>query len=221
MASCAASGNGRGDAGVAGPTAPVLIPPSGVVPNAGGGGRGGRGGGPVVTAGTYKVVVTPAGGSALVADVKVEPDPHFKLSDADRKTRENAIMSAYRLQRQLETARDAAQTLGDQMAALRQYFIAAGDGGRTGLTAVDRVTVEVMGVQGQVDRAMAAAAAVQNAMDGYAGSPTAAQVRQVDWAWEDGTAAVSALNKLIQQDLPGLGGAIKLQEIKPVGALAR
>ena len=140
--------------------------------------------------GKYKVAVTPAGSAALVAEVTVEPDPHFKLSDAERRSREGAITSAYTLQRQLAAARDSAQALADQMAALRQYFTAAGDNGKAGLAAVNKVASEVAAAQGQVDQAINAAAGAQNAIDGYGGPPTAAQLRQVDWAWEDATTAV-------------------------------
>jgi hypothetical protein len=56
-------------------------------------------------------------------------------------------------------------------------------------------------------------------MDSYAGLPTAAQLRDLDWAWVDAVAAVIALNRLIQQDLPplydALGGAARWSEIPP------
>jgi len=54
-------------------------------------------------------------------------------------------------------------------------------------------------VQGLINRAMGSAAGAQYAMDGYAGLPTAAQLRQLDWAWEDANSAVATLNQLIQQ----------------------
>lgn len=44
-------------------------------------------------------------------------------------------------------------------------------------------------------------------MDAYEGVPTAAQLRELDWAWEDAVSAVSALNRMIQQDLPALGAS--------------
>ena len=66
---------------------------------------------------------------------------------------------------------------------------------KTAVEAIDKVTTEITKAQGQVDRAIAAAAQVENAMEGYDGLPTAAQFRQVDWAWEDGTASATAVNK--------------------------
>ncbi len=128
MGSCASTGNGRGDAAGDTPPQAALIPPSGVIPGGGGGGgRGGRGG-PVVLPGRYAISIAPAGPGVLTGDVTVLADPHFNLSDADRTARHTAIMSAYSLQQKLGAARDTAQSLAEQMAALRQYYAAAGDG---------------------------------------------------------------------------------------------
>jgi photosystem II stability/assembly factor-like uncharacterized protein len=193
-----------------------VIPPSGQVPGGGGGGgRGGRGGGPVVLPGRYTVAI-----GSLKQDVLVEPDPHFTLSEADRKKRHEAILSVYSLQQQLAPARDAARPIADQLTGLRQYFAAMGESGKASLAAVEKVAPQVTAAQGLIDRAMAAAAQVQNAMDGYDGLPTAAQLRQADWAWEDAAAAASALNKLIAEALPAayssMSGAVRLPLLSPV-----
>jgi len=80
-------------------------------------------------------------------------------------------------------------------------------------------------VQGQIARALAEAGQAQGAIDGYDGVPTAAQLRQLDWAWEDATAGVSALDQMIQQDMPSVyaavGGAVRFPEVRPVAAPAR
>jgi len=217
MANCAAAGNGRGDAvGETPPQAAPVIGPSGVIPGGGGGGRGGRGGGPVVLPGRYAISVAPAGSGVLTGDVTVLPDPHFTISDADRNIRHTAIMSAYTLEQQLGVARDTAQSLSEQMTALRQFYAAGGDSGKAGVAAIDKISSQLNQAQGQIDRAMTAAGGLQNAMDSYDGLPTAAQLRQLEWAKEDATAAIEALNRLIVIDLPAAGGSIKLPEIKPV-----
>jgi photosystem II stability/assembly factor-like uncharacterized protein len=198
-----------------------LIPPSGQIPNAqgeGGGGRGGRGLGPAVLPGHYTVAV-----GSLKQEMTVEPDPHFTISDADRKARHSAILSAYTLQQQLVPARDAARLLADQMAGLRQYFSAAGVSAAVG--AIDKATAEITRVQGQVDRAIAAAAQAENAMESYDGLPTAAQLKQIEWAWEDGTAAAVAVNKLILESLPAayssMAGSVTMPKLDPVKLPAR
>jgi photosystem II stability/assembly factor-like uncharacterized protein len=202
-------------------TSAALIPPSGQAPNAGGGGgRGGRGAGPIVLPGRYTVAL-----GSLKRDVTVEPDPHFTITDSDREKRQAAIRGAYSIQQQLVPARDAARTLADQLTGLRQYFSAVGDSGKTSLESIDKVTPEIARAQAQIDRAIASAAQVQNAMDGYDGLPTAAQLRQVDWAWEDAIASATALNKLITESIPAaytsMGGAVRLPRLNLVAVPAR
>jgi photosystem II stability/assembly factor-like uncharacterized protein len=221
VATCISAGGGRGDAGIAAPATNPIIPPSGQVPNAGGGGgRGGRGVGPVVLPGRYTVSV-----ASLKGDVTVESNPRFPISESDLQKRRAAILSAYSIQKQLVPARDAARLLAEQVAGLRQYFNASGDSGKASLPAIDKVTPEIALAQGQIDRAIASAAQVENAMDGYDGLPTAAQLRQIDWAWEDATSAVNALNKLITESIPaaysGDKGAIMPSKMKPIAVPAR
>jgi photosystem II stability/assembly factor-like uncharacterized protein len=193
---------------------------------------GGRAGfGPVVMPGKYTVLLTPEGAAPLRTDVPqrteltILPDPHFTISDADRTARQSALMSAYTLQRQLAPAREAAQALSSQIAAIRQYLNGAGESGRPALAALDRAAAGVPRAQNQEEQAMSAANTVQTAIDGYAGLPTGSQLRQLDWAWEDAAAVVSALNQVIQHDMPAvyaaLDGSIHYPEIKPVPALVR
>ena len=118
-----------------------------------------------------------------------------------------------------------AQKVAEQVAAIRQYLLAAGAGASGALAATEKVAAQIGRVQGQVARALAGAGQAQSAMDGYAGLPTEAQLRQLDWAWEDAAAGVSALNQAIQQDMPAVyaavGGAIRFPEVRPVAAPAR
>jgi hypothetical protein len=160
---------------------------------------------------------------SLKQDATVEADPHFTISEADRKKRQEAILRAYSIQRQLAPAREATRVLVEQLAGLRQYFSAAGV--KTSVEAIDKVTPEIAKAQAQTDRAIASAAQVENAMDGYDGLPTAAQLRQIDWAWEDATASATAVNKLISEAIPAayssMGGAVKQPKLDPVAMPVR
>jgi hypothetical protein len=155
----------------------------------------------------------------------VGPDPRFTISEADRNTRHAAIMSAYTLAQQLAPARDGAEMLARQAVAMRQYLTATGESGRSALDVVERVTLEVARVQAQIVRTLTAAANGQSAIDGYEGLPTGAQLRQLDWAWEDAMSVVAALNQAIQQDMPAvyaaMNGPIKWPELQPVPAPVR
>jgi photosystem II stability/assembly factor-like uncharacterized protein len=181
--------------------------------------------GPKVLPGLYTVTVLPPGGAPLKARVTVEGDPRFPVSDADRRARHEAVMNAYALQQQLLPARDAAQTLGQQLTAMAQYLSAAGDGSRSVLSSVDKVSPEVTRLSGEISRTLNAAGRVEEAIDGYDGLPTTQQLRELGWAWEDGTAAVTALNKLIERDMPpvytALGNGVKWPEVKAVAAPTR
>src|SRR5262249_20365538 len=126
-------------------------------------------GGPTVLPGKYSVTVTPMGGTPMKSEVAVLPDPRFKISEADRKARWAAIMSAYNLQQQMVPARDAAQQVTQHVAAIRQFLSAAGDGGRAALPALEKVTGLIGQLQVQMNRPLTSAATVQSAMDGYDG----------------------------------------------------
>ncbi len=214
IATCITKGGGRGDAGFGGgQVAQGIIPPSGQISTPGGGGRGARGVGPVAMPGQYTVTV-----ASMKQAVTIEPDPHFTISEADRKKRHDAIMSAYAIQQQLLPARDAGQSLVNQMNGLRQYFSAASD--RAGVEAIDKLMPQITQAQQQIDRAIGEAAQVENAMDAYDGLPTESQFRQIDWAWEDAAASANALNKVIRESLPtafsAMGGAVKAPSVGAV-----
>ena len=181
--------------------------------------------GPVVLPGKYVVTLTAKGGAPMQADLMVQPDPAFPLSDADRAKRNTAIMGAYKLQQQLVPARDALLALNRQLAAMRQYLTAAGDAGKVALALVEKADSGAVNVQTALNRTLNAARAVQGAMDGYDGLPTEAQLRELDWAGEDATANILALNKLVGESMPGvyaaLGSTVQWPKITPVAALVR
>ncbi|HEY1339950.1 MAG TPA: hypothetical protein VGF59_20700 [Bryobacteraceae bacterium] len=169
------------------------------------------GSGPTVAPGVYVASIAAPGLPPLTGKVTVEPDPHFQISSADRSRRQAAIMSAYSLQQDLVPARDALQALGVQISAIRQFVPPA---------TADQLVAALAQPQNELNRALNAAAAVQNAMDAYSGVPTEAQIRQLDWAWEDAAAAVSALNRFIHDRMPSVykaaAGRLPSPEVKPI-----
>ena len=97
---------------------------------------------------------------------------------------------------------------------------AGGEAARAPLDAVERVTLDLARVQGQLARSITSAANVQSAIDGFEGLPTGAQMQQLNWAWEDALAAVNALNRIIEQEMPAVYGSMegppRWQEVKAV-----
>jgi photosystem II stability/assembly factor-like uncharacterized protein len=165
--------------------------------------------GPLVLPGKYTVTVTASGVVSLSSSLAVLSDPGFPISDADRQKREKAVMSAYALQQQLTLPRDAFPPLFSQIILRRRDLNAS--------KALDRVVEQATQVQGQINRCLTDAYNIETAIDSYQGLPTAAQLRDLDWAWDDAIAAVGALNRLIQEDLPAVG----LSGLSPVAAPVR
>jgi hypothetical protein len=161
-------------------------------------------------------VLTAPGLAAMKAEVAVLPDGRSRISDAERKAHETALMSAYRLQEQLAPARQSAQALMSQLAAI-------GSGGPA--ERMESVSREAGRIVMQLNSAMNQAARAQSAIDAYEGAPTAAQVREVEWAWEDGLAAITSLNRLIREEMPSVyeaaGASARWRPIDPVPAPKR
>src|SRR5207302_9293387 len=102
-------------------------------------------GGPLVPPGKYSVVLTPAGALPMKSELVVQPDPRSRISEGDRGARESALSSAYTLQRKLSGARQAAQTLGIQIAAMRGTI--SGEG----VALLERAGRDVARAMGQVN----------------------------------------------------------------------
>jgi photosystem II stability/assembly factor-like uncharacterized protein len=142
--------------------------------------------GPLVLPGDYKVTVTIGGGNSLTGAVTVLPDPEFPISDADRRTREAAVMSAYSLQQQLASAREAYEKLPAQTAGARSN------------NGSERVSLQAGELLEEIAHCLTEAYNVESAMDAYQGLPTAAQLADLDRVWAQGIAAVAGLNRLIE-----------------------
>ena len=184
------------------------------------GGRGGGNAGPLVLPGKFAVTVTPQGGNPMTGTVTVVPDPREKLSPADRTAQQTAVMSAYNLQEQLSAARDATQALAVQLGPIRSLLNAAGEAGKNALPVLEKVSPEVARLQSEIARALQEAGRAGSAIDGYSGPPTAAQLRELDWAWEDATKAVTELNRLLREDMAAVYAVLApssiWKEVQPV-----
>jgi hypothetical protein len=114
----------------------------------------------------------------------------------------------------LSGARQAAQTLGIQIAAMRGAI--SGEA----VALLDRAGRDIARAMGQVNGAIAGAARTQNAIDMYEGAPTAAQLREVEWAWQDAVEGVTSVNRVIEADMPELyaaaGPSPRWSPVKPL-----
>ena len=152
------------------------------------GGFGGAPQGPLVLPGVYTVTVNVAGRS-LKGDVHVEGDPRVTFPDADRRTRQTALLNLYALQKSLAAARAAGATAAGQ----------PDTPGRSPATRAD-ISSQLTQVQAALVAQFNAVNNLSRAIEGYSGLPTADQRRQLDWAFEDAAKAVDALNRVLQTD---------------------
>ena len=134
--------------------------------------RGGGGGpllGPTVMPGVYTATLTLAHGSPLSKKLDVQLDPRLHVSDADRRTRQTALLKLYELEKAVAAARSI---------------------GRADDPAVARL-------HGELTAELNAAAALTRAVDGYSGAPTADQRRQIENVSTDVSKTVAQLTRAV------------------------
>jgi photosystem II stability/assembly factor-like uncharacterized protein len=184
------------------------------------GGFGGAPSGPEVLPGKYKIALKAPGSAPASGEITVEGDPRTPFDDADRRTRQTSLLALYDLERALGAARSSARTLTAQLAAIRRDLAPVGAGRRGGpgnetSAALDKVAAAVSQVQGDAERQLNGASQLARAVEGYSGVPTEDQRRGVDWAYEDATAAIKILNRLLETDAPALYTQLTQQQAWP------
>jgi hypothetical protein len=154
------------------------------------GGFGGAPQGPLVLPGVYTVTVNTAGRS-LRGELRVEGDPRITFSDADRRSRQTALLNLYALQKSLSAARAAGASAAGQLDTP----------GGSGLTSSRADAASRLArVQADLVAQFNAVNNLSRAIEGYSGLPTADQRRQLDWAFEDAARAIAAMNTVLQTD---------------------
>jgi hypothetical protein len=173
-----------------------------------------------VLPGKYRITLkTPAAARPLTGDVAVEGDPRVTFTDGDRRARQASLLSLYELEKSLGGARAAARALTSQLAAVKKDLTPASGGRRAPAGAaaapIDKVTADATQVQGDIERQLTGASQLARAIEGYSGLPTADQRRQEDWAYDDATTAIRALNQLLEHDAPALYSQLTQQQLWP------
>jgi len=127
--------------------------------------------GPLVLPGSYGIALNaPGANRELNATLVVERDPRAGFSDADRRTRQTALMDLYSLQQTLATARTATRDV------------------RPAPTNIHGAIAAQINVIGNLARAI----------EGYSGVPTADQHRQIGWAFDEVGRIVTEVNRLLR-----------------------
>jgi photosystem II stability/assembly factor-like uncharacterized protein len=144
-----------------------IEPPVPEMARAAGGGFGGPLLGPAVMPGTYTVTLTLPGGATQSKKLEVLLDPRLHVSDADRRSRQTALLKLYEIEKTIAAARST---------------------GRQEDTTVARV-------QSELTTTLNAAASLTRAIDGYSGAPTVDQRRQIEWVSADLAKALAQLTR--------------------------
>jgi hypothetical protein len=187
---------------------PAVAEPEGAAatPIAGGGFGGGRGGastGPLVLPGKYHVTLkVPGSNRELKGEVAVEGDPLANFSEADRRARQAVMLSLYGLQKSLGNARTTAQALVAQMDSIKKDVTAGGSNDAT--KRADDLAAHLNQILTDINREFSAAGGLIRPIESFSGLPSADQMRQVDWSFEDATKTVNELNSVIRAEIPGL-----------------
>jgi len=157
--------------------------------------------GPLVPPGVYTVTVAIAG-RQLKGDLHIEGDPRVIFSDADRRTRQTALMELYELQRSLVTARAAT------VAGIARFEAV----NRNTRDANKESVGELSRLQAEINAELNMTGNLSRAIEGYSGVPTADQRRQTSWVFEDAARTVDDLNRALQR-----GGATpaRLMSVPP------
>jgi hypothetical protein len=154
------------------------------------GGFGGPPQGPLVLPGVYTVTLRAAGRS-LTSELRVEGDPRAAFSDAERRTRQTALLNLYALQKSLSAARAAGATAAGQLDT---------PGGRGIVSSRADAASRLMRVQSDLVAQFNAVTSLSRAIEGFSGLPTADQRRQLDWAFDDAGKAIEAMNRVLNSD---------------------
>ena len=168
----------------------------------GGGGGGGRGGaareGPLVLPGTYNIAVTiPGIDGTLRGTFTVSSDPTDTFSPSDRRTRQDALLEVYGVQKTLSSARAALRELASQAEARHQDLATAG-------AQADSVNAQVDRLAAEADRLIGISTSLMTGIEGFNSAPTADQRSQMSWMTADAVRAVTELDRLAQAGIPTL-----------------
>ena len=162
-----------------------------------------------VPPGVYQVVVGGPGGGELKTMVTVEGDPLLVVSEEDRRPRQAALLDLVELQKTLIAPRDPVRAAADEVGLVRKNLAARAGGNPRGeekeaLGRAAKVSDGLSRCQRELESQLRSVSGLTREIDGYSGRPTADQLRQIDWAFEDATKLVEELNAILQKEMPAL-----------------
>jgi photosystem II stability/assembly factor-like uncharacterized protein len=186
----------------------------------GGGGQGGGGGfgggapaGPVVMPGSYTVTLA-LGDASWSSTVDIQADPRRPMTMADRRARQDALMSLHRLAAPLNDATQATGRINGQMDEAEELLEASGVEDEAIAEMLEAIVEELDEIRSDLGEARRWAG-VAGAIQGSSTVPTEDQFWQIDAAWDAVPPLIERLNVLITSEVPALNAAMDASGVRP------
>jgi hypothetical protein len=182
---------------------------------AGGGGRRGGGApeGPMALPGTY-VVTLRVGELTRSSTVEIEADPRRPMTPADRRARQDALMSLYRLAEPLFEAGQGRERLAEQMSDAAALLEEHDDVPEALTSELESIREELEALAEGLDEVQGwtrVAGDIQQSST----LPTEDQLWQVDQAWANAPPLIERLNRLITERVPAFHDALDAEGVRP------
>ena len=145
--------------------------------------------------GTYSVRLV-VNGETHSQQFEVRGDPRIAISDADRRARQDALMSVHALNKSINPATRAVNRLNGQVSDI-QALLEEHEGTPESLVEEAKALSEQIGEIRQALSQVSRDARVGNAIDGSTTRPTADQLWQIDRAWSKLPVLIEQINGII------------------------
>jgi hypothetical protein len=176
-------------------------------------GRFGAPRGPTVLPGTYTIRLD-AGEQERTEQLVVKADPRIDVSHADRQARQDAMLSMYRLAGPSYEAGQTVRRLTQQVSGIRRMLRDHHNVPERVTTTVDTLESDLQDLgrrANQSNRLLRTSAAIE----GATARPTAAQLAQIDKAWEDIPSLIDEINDIVNDRLPALNRQLDEHGVRP------
>ncbi len=171
--------------------------------------------GPFVLPGEYKVTLN-TGGKEMTKTVKVEADQRVDISFEDRKAQHDAMMSIYKLQPAISSARRALDSIRSELGKQEGVLKKIPEAPKEVLESIKAVSKEVIDIRNKLQgdpslgrraRSFSVAGRISTlsrAIGGYPAAPSEQNIQKIKKNAEELKTLIGRINKIIEVDIPKL-----------------
>ncbi len=175
---------------------------------------GGRPQGPRVLPGSYGIEVE-IDGKTVKGSLEVRGDPRIRISQADLKARQEALMKLYRISKPAYEVGRSMRRLQDQLQEVEDLLEGSGEAGQASRDLAEEISKELEEIQSGPARAAQGARRLGSGLERSTSRPTPGQLRQIEEAVRETVTAVERVNQLITDQFPALYKALNKAGIRP------